>query len=125
MEKNETVSAVFDYTSFLGASCKKKWTFLEILTSIAPVFSTVWKDSLNDSARPEDRLWEQAFNTLSAQNSDESNLIRLVKLAKIEGIGELKLMMPYELDQQQLELISEKTNAKILHVAKDEFVIGL
>jgi len=125
MEKNETVSAVFDYTSFLGASCKKKWTFLEILTSIAPVFSTVWKDSLNDSVRPEDRLWEQAFNTLSAQNSDESNLIRLVKLAKIEGIGELKLMMPYELDQQQLELISEKTNAKILHVAKDEFVIGL
>ncbi|WCE30968.1 transporter [Vibrio sp. SCSIO 43137] len=125
MEKNETVSAVFDYTSFLGASCKKKWTFLEILTSIAPVFSTVWKDSLNDSARPEDRLWEQAFNTLSAQNSDESNLIRLVKLAKIEGIGELKLMMPYELDQQQLELISEKTNAKILHVDKDEFVIGL
>lgn len=125
MEKNETVSAVFDYTSFLGASCKKKWTFLEILTSIAPVFSTVWKDSLNDSVRPEDRLWEQAFNTLSAQNSDESNLIRLVKLAKIEGIGELKLMMPYELDQQQLELISEKTNAKILHVSKDEFVIGL
>lgn len=125
MEKDETVSVVFDYTSFLGASCKKKWTFLEILTSIAPVFTTVWNDSIKDLSKPEDRLWQQAFNNLSAQTSDEINLIRLVNLAKHEGIGELKLMMPYELDDIQIEVIAEQTNSEILHSAQDEFIINI
>ncbi|GLO60827.1 hypothetical protein MACH09_13350 [Vibrio sp. MACH09] len=125
MEKNEAVSVVFDYTSFLGASSKKKLTFIEILSSIAPVFTTVWKDSVKDLTAPEDRLWQQASKSLSTRSSDERNLIRLVRLAKLEGIGELTLMMPYELDRNQIELIAEKTNTTIQHTAQDQFTINL
>lgn len=125
MERNEAVSVVFDYTSFLGASSKKKLTFMEILSSIAPVFTTVWKDSVQDLTAPEDRLWQQAINSLSSQSSDEKNLIRLVRLAKLEGIGELTLMMPYELDKNQIAIIAEKTDAKIQHTAQDQFTISL
>jgi hypothetical protein len=123
MEKHNTVFAEFDYTSFLGASCKKKWTFIEAFSSFAPVFSTVWKSSVDQEREPQDRLWEQAFNSLSAQSSDESNLISLVNLAKHEGIEELRLMMPYELDSEQIDKISKCTNATILQSAQDEFIL--
>ena len=125
MEKQEITSVVFDYTSFLGASCKKKWTFFEIVTSIAPVFGSVWKSRTDELREPQDRLWEDAFNTLSTQSSDESNLIRLVNLAKQQGIDELKLMMPYELDEEQVKLIAEKTDSKIVLSAQDEFTISI
>lgn len=123
MEKKETISAEFDYTSFLGASCKKKWTFVEAFASFAPVFSLVWNNNIDEAREPEDRLWQQAFNSLSAQSSDESNLISLVKLAKHEGIDELRLMMPYELDEAQIEKIVQHTRAEIHHSAQDEFII--
>ncbi|MDB1123945.1 transporter [Vibrio algarum] len=125
MEKQETISVVFDYTSFLGASCKKKWTFIEAFGSFAPIFSTVWKSNIDDARKPDDRLWDKAINNLSAQSSDESNLISLVNLAKREGIEELRLMMPYELDETQIETIVEHTNAQIRHSAQDEFLIRI
>jgi len=123
MEKQEMVSVVFDYTSFLGESCKKKWTFIEVFTSITPVFCLTCKTSIDKTKEPEDRLWEQAFNNLSAQSSDESNLISLVNLAKYEGIEELRLMMPYELDNHQIQQIIKHTNVKIHRTAPDEFTI--
>lgn len=125
MEKQETISATFDYTSFLGASCRKKWTLGEIFTSIAPIFASAWLSTVDDMREPEDRLWQQAFKTLSAQSSDETNLIRLFRLAKSEGIDELKLSMPYELDEKQLSIIVEHTQAKIHHSAQDEFIVHI
>lgn len=126
MEKGKTIpTVVFDYTSFLGAPSKNKMTFLDILTSIAPVFATVWKDSVQEQAIPEDRLWERASKTLSTQHSDESNLIRLFRLAKQEGIAELTLIMPYELDESQIALIREKTDITILCTSENEFKISL
>lgn len=125
MEKHETISAVFDYTSFLGDSCKKRWTFIEIFTSIAPIFSTVWTTQISDSRSPEERLWMNAFSALSVQCSDESNLISLVRLAKKEGIEELQLKMPYALDEEQIAAITEKTLVSISHTDHDELTIRL
>ena len=125
MEKQRTTSAVFDYTTFLGASSSKKWTFFEVFSSIAPIFSVAWNKSVQSVSLPEERLWHHAMNELSTEDSDERNLIRLFAIAKDEGIEELKLMMPYDLDSKQLENISKKAKARIHQSAQDEFIVYL
>ncbi len=100
MEHQGKTSVVFDYTSFLGASCTKKWTFLEAMSTFAPIFSLAWKNTIKETISVEDRLWDQALKSLSANRSDESNIVTLVELAKSEGLAELKLVMPYELDSE-------------------------
>ncbi len=72
MNTQERTRVVFDYTTFLGASCNKKWTFLEAMTSFAPIFGTVWKDSIKELSSPEDRLWEMALKSLSTRCTEES-----------------------------------------------------
>ncbi|MFA0409471.1 transporter, partial [Vibrio splendidus] len=113
MEKQIETRVEFDYTTFLGASCSKKWTFLEALTTIAPVFSTVWRDSIKELASPEDRLWQMALKSMSTRKSDESNIVTLLKLARLEGINELKVVMPYSLEEEQIEYIETRSHLVI------------
>lgn len=121
----QRICAVFDYTSFLGTSSSKKWGFSEALKSFAPVFGIVWNESVKESRSPEQRLWETALKRLSSNHSDESNLIELVKLAKREGIEEITLVMPYALDEQQIESIQAGCDAHIEASKQDEFIITL
>lgn len=123
MEHQVKASVVFDYTSFLGASCSKKWTFLEAMSTFAPIFSLMWKNTIKDSISVEDRLWDQAMKSLSANRSDESNLITLVELAKSEGLEEINLVMPYELDNNQIEKVSSRAHARIQRLNQDELKI--
>ncbi|ANS85682.1 hypothetical protein VSVS12_01916 [Vibrio scophthalmi] len=125
MERQGKTCVVFDYTSFLGASCSKKWTFLEALSTIAPVFTIAWKDTVELSRNPEERLWEQAMKSLSASRSDESNIHTLVKLAKSEGIDELKLVMPYELESELIERLQMRSQVSIQNLQQDEWMITL
>lgn len=125
MEHQGKTSVVFDYTSFLGASCSKRWTFLEAMSTFAPIFSLAWKNTIKDTASVEDRLWDQALKSLSASRSDEVNLVTLVQLAKSEGIEEIKLVMPYELDNEQLERVSHRSHVNIERLKQDEFMITL
>ncbi|WP_246201060.1 transporter [Vibrio ziniensis] len=121
----QRICAVFDYTTFLGTSSSKKWTFSEALKSFTPVFGMVWNEAVKDSKTPEERLWENALKRLSSNHSDESNLIDLVKLAKREGIEEIKLVMPYALDEQQIEHIQAGCDVHIKVGKQDEFIITL
>ncbi|WP_413284394.1 transporter [Vibrio sp. MA40-2] len=123
MEKHEDTIAVFDYTLFLGESCKQKWTFIDGLYSSVSVFCRVWKGKANQQCEPNDKLWKLALNNLSASSSDESNIISLVNVARHEGIKELHLMLPYELDIQQINTIIEQTNVKVWHVKKDQLIV--
>lgn len=123
MEHLSKTSVVFDYTSFLGASCNKKWTFLEAMSTFAPIFSLVWKDSIKETLTVEDRLWDQAMKSLSANRSDESNILTLLELAKYEGVEELKLVMPYELDLESIERVKAKSQADIQVSSQDELFI--
>ena len=125
MERQDKACVVFDYTSFLGASCSKKWTFLEALSAIAPVFSVTWKDTIEHSRSPDERLWEQAMKSLSASRSDESNIHTLVTLAKMEGIQELKLVMPYGLEKEQIERLQKRSKVSIENLEQDEFMFTL
>lgn len=123
MDKQNSEVVIFDYTTFLGADSKKKWTFVEAFSSIAPVFGLAWRNTLEKEMNPQERFIDKANSSLSAQSSDESNIIRLAEIAKLEGIKELKLMMPYELDQNQLDNISQESEAEISRSAQDEFMI--
>ncbi|RTZ16630.1 transporter [Vibrio aquaticus] len=123
MEHLGKTSVVFDYTSFLGASCSKKWTFLEAMSTFAPIFSLAWKNTIKETITVEDRLWDQAMKSLSASRSDESNIITLLKLAKTEGVKELKLVMPYELEVEQLDRVRAKFDAEIDTNNQDELII--
>ncbi|EHU9472952.1 transporter [Vibrio vulnificus] len=125
MEKQGKRHVEFDYTSFLGASCSKKWTFLEALTTFAPVFGVMWKNSIAELSEPEDRLWDAALKSMSSRRSDESNLVTLLKLAKLEGIDELTVVMPYALEPTQIEFIQNRSESKIDCREQDVFVIRL
>ncbi|EGQ8086664.1 transporter [Vibrio vulnificus] len=125
MEKQGKRHVEFDYTSFLGASCSKKWTFLEALTTFAPVFGVMWKNSIAELSEPEDRLWDAALKSMSSRRSDESNLVTLLKLAKLEGIDELTVVMPYALDPTQIDFIQNRSESKIDCREQDVFVIRL
>ncbi|KII79810.1 hypothetical protein [Vibrio renipiscarius] len=125
MECQGKTCVVFDYTSFLGEECSKKWTFLEALSTIAPIFSLAWNDTIKTTCGPEERLWEQAMKSLSASHSDEANINMLVKLAKTEGIQELKLVMPYELEKDQIERLQQQLSVSIKNLDQDEFMITL
>ncbi|MDA0147390.1 MULTISPECIES: transporter [Vibrio] len=123
MEHQGKACVVFDYTSFLGASCSKKWTFLEAISSIAPIFGLAWKDGIKSQETAEERLWNQAMKSLSASRSDESNIHTLLKLAKTEGIHEIKLVMPYELEQEQIERLKKRSKVDIQNLQQDELMI--
>ncbi|HAS8319561.1 transporter [Vibrio vulnificus] len=125
MEKPGKRHVEFDYTSFLGASCSKKWTFLEALTTFAPVFGVMWKNSIAELSEPEDRLWDAALKSMSSRRSDESNLVTLLKLAKLEGIDELTVVMPYALEPTQIDFIQNRSESKIDCREQDVFVIRL
>ncbi|PXA73957.1 transporter [Vibrio sp. 11986-1-5] len=125
MQQSQRVSVVFDYASFLGASCTKRWNFSEILASFAPIFGTVWQDTVKQSKTHEERLWDLAFSTLSSRRSDEANLIALLKLAKSEGIEELKLIMPYALEPAQVSLIEKSAEVVLQPVQGDEFLVTI
>ncbi|ELP6738581.1 transporter [Vibrio vulnificus] len=125
MEKQGKRHVEFDYTSFLGASCSKKWTFLEALTTFAPVFGVMWKNSIAELSEPEDRLWDAALKSMSSRRSDESNLVTLLKLAKLEGIDELTVVMPYALEPSQIDFIQNRSESKIDCREQDVFVIRL
>ncbi|OBT32332.1 transporter [Vibrio splendidus] len=125
MDKQIETRVEFDYTTFLGASCSKKWTFLEALTTIAPVFSTVWRDSIKELASPEDRLWQMALKSMSTRKSDESNIVTLLKLARLEGINELKVVMPYSLEEEQIEYIETRSHLVVAENTGEELTIKL
>ncbi|ELR8701663.1 transporter [Vibrio vulnificus] len=125
MEKQGKRHVEFDYTSFLGASCSKKWTFLEALTTFAPVFGVMWKNCIAELSEPEDRLWDAALKSMSSRRSDESNLVTLLKLAKLEGIDELTVVMPYALEPTQIDFIQNRSESKIDCREQDVFVIRL
>lgn len=92
---------------------------LEAFATIAPIFGLMWKQNIAELSQPEDRLWDAALKSMSSRQSDESNLVMLVKLAKHEGIHELRVVMPYSLDSQQIEYIESRSKLKVETAEQD------
>ncbi|MCK6261840.1 transporter [Vibrio sp. ZSDE26] len=125
MDKPQKQCVVFDYTSFLGASCAKKWTFLEAMSSMVPGVSHLLANRPEKPVPVEERLWTSALNSLSPSYSDEVNLLTLVGIAKDEGIDQLKVVMPYSLEQKQIDAIQKQCDFAIDSSHQEEFTVHL
>jgi len=126
MDLQELTYVEFDYTSFLGASCDKEWTFLEAVNnSVSTVRDASWGNKEVTTVSPQERLWKGALRILSSRHSDESNLIALCSIAKSEGIAAFKLIMPYSLNPTLLKSIMHECRVEIFSVGdgiEEEFL---
>ena len=119
IEANMTNIIEFDYSEFLVDSSKQKWTFSQALKSIIPTFGAVWNASVHDPTPTKERLRQEALQVLSSHINDESNMIRLIRLARIEGITDLHIKLPYTLDEDQVAYILENTHTEISQSNED------
>lgn len=98
----------FDYTEFLAVSCKKRWSFIDAIYGVMPIFGMVVKSQTELEKTPQERLTALALQVLSTQLSDETNIIRLIHLAEQQGIIVLDIQLPYPLETSQLGEIIQK-----------------
>ncbi|NKI76047.1 hypothetical protein Dpoa2040_003381 [Dickeya sp. CFBP 2040] len=94
-----------DYTAYLGALCRKRWSFIDALYGVMPIFGMVTKSPEVTGVAGKDNLLERAMQVLSTQASDETNLSRLITLACQQGVTELDIQLPYALSGEQLQII--------------------
>ncbi|KLV07316.1 hypothetical protein ABT56_06685 [Photobacterium aquae] len=112
-------SVVFNYTTFLSASCKKRVTLVDALKTLIPAFEISWSSSMPNGMSGSEKLQLQALKVLSTSVSDTNNIIRLLRLARAEHIDELIIRLPYALDEEQLSEIETRACTKIIQLDAD------
>ncbi|CAM3561128.1 MULTISPECIES: hypothetical protein [Yersinia] len=113
-ERIQRETICFDYMKFLSASCKKRWSFVDAIYGVMPIFGMVVKKSQTESEKnPQEQLTALALQVLSTQVSDETNMIRLIRLARQQGIQSLEVQLPYGLDIGQLAAISRQCSPQV------------
>ncbi|KXF81982.1 hypothetical protein [Enterovibrio coralii] len=108
----------YDYTRFLCESNKYNRTFIKTLLHLVP-----WSFSSDDEKKercfPSEEFAKIASQSLSSLNSDVSNLIMLIELARVRHIHQLNIMLPYSLDEKELAKIIKHTEAQLQQFSED------
>lgn len=125
VEASKKENVVFDYTSFLSASCKHQLTFIDALKALLPALEISRTSSLPMGLTESEKLQIQALKVLSTNISDANNMIRLLRLARSEHIDKLVITLPYSLDEEQLILIEKKSDCKIRFVENNGEVLDV
>ncbi len=110
----------FDYTQFLSASCKKRWSFIDAIYGVIPIFGIVTKTPSVQSQTRQERLKALALQVLSTQVNDETNIIRLIALAEQQGILRFDIRLPYALETDQLSAIQHEFGEHLYLRQQDE-----
>ncbi|WP_410015159.1 hypothetical protein [Sodalis sp. C49] len=110
----------FDYTNYLSASCKKRWSFIDAIYGVMPIFGIVTKTPQKHVQTRQEQLKALALQVLSTQVNDETNVIRLIALAQQQGIGRFDIKLPYSLDRAQLGAIQQEFGEQLLLNQHDE-----
>ena len=97
-----------NYIDFLAASCKKRWSFVDAIYGVMPIFGLVTRNSRDLPQIPSERLKALALQIISTQVSDEINIARLITLAEQQHIEKFDILLPYTLSEQQLELVHQE-----------------
>lgn len=97
-----------NYTDFLGASCKKRWSFVDAIYGVMPIFGMVTKKPASIAPPSSERLKELALQIISTQVSDEINISRLIVLAQQQDIACFDILLPYPLSDEQLASIRKE-----------------
>ncbi|MCL2896779.1 hypothetical protein [Brenneria tiliae] len=110
-----------DYADYLAALCNKRWRFIDAMYGVLPIFGMVTKTTLSRRiAAPKERLKTLAMQVLSTQVSDETNIVRLIALARRLGLRALDIQLPYSLTNEQLSVIGEESSAPLALTQRDE-----
>ena len=109
---------IFDYTSFLSKLCQQRLSLIDALTYLVPSFEVTIKAVEGNPLSCIDKLENKALKLLSSNASDTHNLIRLLYLAKQDGIKQLIVYLPYSLEEQQVTELKNRIKGTI------EFVQG-
>lgn len=97
-----------NYIDFLSASCKKRWSFVDAIYGVMPIFGMVTKSASNLSDATSERLKALALQIISTQVSDEINISRLIILAEQQHINQFDILLPYPLSEFKLEAIRQE-----------------
>lgn len=109
----------FDYMDVLSTLCKKHWSFRDAIYGVMPIFGMVLKADGTATATGE-QLHALALQVISTQVSDETNIIRLIMLARQQGFPELDILLPYPLTPEQLQTIEQGCNCRLRLTQTDE-----
>ncbi|XBS68192.1 hypothetical protein ABK905_15350 [Acerihabitans sp. KWT182] len=116
----------FDYTHFLSASCKKRWTFIDAIYGVMPIFGIVTKTPSARANNRQEQFKALALQVLSTQVNDETNIIRLIALAERQGILRFDIRLPYALEKAQLAAIQQEFGEHLsLHQHDERLAIRL
>lgn len=112
----------FNYSDFLSASCKKRWSFMDAIYGVLPIFGMVTRKSAHSLQASEDQLKELALQIISTQVSDEINIARLITLAEQQQICRFDIQLPYPLSDKQLEAIHEEYRKPVALTQQDDLL---
>ncbi|MEI7367150.1 hypothetical protein PJ912_01275 [Pectobacterium colocasium] len=109
-----------DYTDYLATLCKKRWRFMDAMYGVMPIFGMVTRTAPSRQSAPKERLKVLALQVLSTQVSDETNIVRLITLARQQGLNVFDIQLPYSLTNEQLSTISRECDAALDLTLRDE-----
>lgn len=115
-----------DYMQYLSASCKKRWSFIDAIYGVMPIFGIVTKSMAATGHSHQEQLKALALQVLSTQVNDETNIIRLIALADRQGIHRFAIQLPYALENHQLTQIRQEIGAQLcLQQHNDRLLVSL
>ncbi|PIJ49513.1 hypothetical protein BL250_11905 [Erwinia sp. OLTSP20] len=115
-----------NYLDFLAASCKKRWSFVDAIYGVMPIFGMVTKNPPIKAQNCADDLRELALQVLSTQVSDEINIARLIALAEQLHITRFDILLPYSFSEKQLDNIrAEYVKPLSLQLEGDRLSVGV
>ncbi|MBD8161677.1 hypothetical protein [Erwinia persicina] len=97
-----------NYTEFLSASCKKRWSFVDAIYGVIPFFGMITRKPASEPQTSEAPLKDLALQIISTQVSDEINIARLITLAHQQQIDTFDIQLPYPLSENQLTAIRQE-----------------
>ncbi|OBT13467.1 hypothetical protein A9264_07320 [Vibrio sp. UCD-FRSSP16_10] len=119
----QTTTVTFNYRHFLKLKSKgRRWQVVDVLSSIAPIFSTLWHHQLDQFKDAEQMLWERALSELPRLRNDVDNLVNIVELAREYKIEQIEMILPDALKNEQIERISQLSQVKI-EIMGDELLM--
>lgn len=108
----------FDYTHFLCAPRQENWT---LYTLVLAKISYWFKGSATSSACyfTNETFTRLVCRSLSSLCSDVANLETLIEEAKKQGVKELKIILPYALDELELRTLQQIKQVEISQYKTD------
>ncbi|KQN55730.1 hypothetical protein GKQ23_12495 [Erwinia sp. E602] len=97
-----------NYIDFLSASCRKRWSFVDAIYGVMPIFGMVTKKPAAVAPAGPEEIKELALQILSTQVSDEINIARLIALAEQQQLSRFDILLPYPLSASQLDTVRQE-----------------